>query len=43
MVFNLATLEAVSPQQPATLDDLLALDAQARRAAQAVVVRLAAA
>ena len=40
---NLATLEAVSPQQPATLDDLLALDAQARRAAQAVVVRLAAA
>ena len=40
---NLATLEAVLPQHPTTLEDLLALDAQARRAAQAVVVRLAAA
>lgn len=40
---NLATLEAVLPQHPSTLEDLLALDAQARRAAQAVVVQLGAA
>ena len=38
---NLATLEAVLPQHPTTLEDLLALDAQARRAAQAVVAQLA--
>ena len=37
---NLATLEAVSPQAPAGLDDLLALDARARAAAVAAIGRL---
>lgn len=39
---NLATLERVSPAKPASLEDLLALDAQARGAAQAAVARMAA-
>ena len=39
---NLATLEAVVPSKPATLQDLLALDAQARRAAGDAIRRLAA-
>ena len=38
---NVATLEVVSPAKPSTLEDLLALDADARRAARAVVARLA--
>jgi 1-deoxy-D-xylulose-5-phosphate reductoisomerase len=36
---NLATLESVSSSNPATLEDLLALDAQARAAAQAAIGR----
>jgi 1-deoxy-D-xylulose-5-phosphate reductoisomerase len=31
---NLATLQALPPPEPRSLDDLLALDAQARRVAQ---------
>jgi 1-deoxy-D-xylulose-5-phosphate reductoisomerase len=38
---NLATLARVSPSKPGTLDDLLALDAQARAAAQEQLARLA--
>jgi 1-deoxy-D-xylulose-5-phosphate reductoisomerase len=37
---NLATLEAVRPSKPATLEDLLALDAQARQAAGQAAGRL---
>ncbi|MFZ4288099.1 1-deoxy-D-xylulose-5-phosphate reductoisomerase [Variovorax sp. HJSM1_2] len=37
---NLATLETVLPSKPASLDDLLALDAQSRAAAQQLVARL---
>jgi 1-deoxy-D-xylulose-5-phosphate reductoisomerase len=37
---NLATLEAVTPSKPATLQDLLDLDAQARRAADQAIRRL---
>ena len=37
---NLATLAAVSPSKPQTLEDLLALDAQSRAAAQQTVSRL---
>jgi 1-deoxy-D-xylulose-5-phosphate reductoisomerase len=36
---NLATLETVQPQGPSTLEDLLALDAQARAYAQAQVAQ----
>lgn len=39
---NLATLEAVRPSKPQTLQDLLALDAEARRAAEQAILRLAA-
>ena len=39
---NLATLQAVSPERPGSLEDLLALDAQSRQAAERVVSRLAA-
>ncbi|MBA2674102.1 1-deoxy-D-xylulose-5-phosphate reductoisomerase [Ramlibacter sp.] len=39
---NLATLEAVVPSNTATLEDLLALDAQSRHAAEQAVSRLAA-
>ena len=39
---NLDTLAAYAPQAPASLDDLLALDAQARAVAQGLVQRLAA-
>lgn len=39
---NLATLEAVQPSKPQTLQDLLALDAEARRAAGQAILRLAA-
>ena len=39
---NLATLAAVAPSKPATLDDLLAIDAQARGAAAQAIRRLAA-
>lgn len=39
---NLATLERVAPAQPSNLEDLLALDAEARGAAQAAVARMAA-
>jgi 1-deoxy-D-xylulose-5-phosphate reductoisomerase len=39
---NLATLERVAPARPANLADLLALDAEARAAAQAAVARMAA-
>lgn len=39
---NLETLEAVTPSKPASLADLLALDADARRAANAAALRLAA-
>ncbi|HEX2544538.1 MAG TPA: 1-deoxy-D-xylulose-5-phosphate reductoisomerase [Ramlibacter sp.] len=39
---NLATLEALVPSKPASLQDLLALDAESRRAAEAVIRRLAA-
>ena len=38
---NLATLAAVAPSKPASLEDLLALDAQSRQAAEAQVRRLA--
>jgi 1-deoxy-D-xylulose-5-phosphate reductoisomerase len=38
---NLATLAAVVPSKPASLDDLLALDAQSRAAAQQLVAGLA--
>jgi 1-deoxy-D-xylulose-5-phosphate reductoisomerase len=38
---NLATLEAVVPSKPTSLDDLLALDAQSRAAAQQLVAGLA--
>jgi 1-deoxy-D-xylulose-5-phosphate reductoisomerase len=38
---NLATLEAVQPSKPGSLADLLALDAQARAAAEAAAARLA--
>lgn len=38
---NLATLEAVAPSKPGSLQDLLALDAQARAAAGAALPRLA--
>jgi len=38
---NIATLEAVSPSNPASLDDLLSLDARSREAARAAVTRLA--
>jgi 1-deoxy-D-xylulose-5-phosphate reductoisomerase len=37
---NLATLAAVTPSKPATLDDLLAIDAQARAAANQAIRRL---
>jgi 1-deoxy-D-xylulose-5-phosphate reductoisomerase len=37
---NLQTLEAVTPEAPASLEDLLALDAQSRRAAQQCVLCL---
>ncbi|MFD0668551.1 1-deoxy-D-xylulose-5-phosphate reductoisomerase [Ramlibacter sp. MAHUQ-53] len=37
---NLATLEAVPPSPPQGLDDLLALDARTRQAAQAAIGRL---
>ena len=39
-VLNLATLEAVVPARPASLTDLLALDAQARAAAAQAISRL---
>ncbi|RYX93775.1 MAG: 1-deoxy-D-xylulose-5-phosphate reductoisomerase [Comamonadaceae bacterium] len=38
---NLATLAAVAPSKPGSLDDLLSLDAQARRAAGGEIGRLA--
>lgn len=38
---NLATLEAVQPSKPGSLADLLALDAQARAAAESAAARLA--
>lgn len=38
---NLATLEALVPSKPHTLQDLLALDAEARRAAETAIRRLA--
>lgn len=38
---NLATLSAVTPSKPGTLDDLLALDAEARSAAGGALRRLA--
>jgi 1-deoxy-D-xylulose-5-phosphate reductoisomerase len=37
---NLATLAAVTPSKPQTLEDLLALDAESRAAAQQAVARL---
>ncbi|MDB5945949.1 MAG: 1-deoxyxylulose-5-phosphate reductoisomerase, partial [Ramlibacter sp.] len=37
---NLATLEAVSPSKPETLQDLLGIDAQSRAAAQRALARL---
>ena len=37
---NLATLEAVVPQRPRALEDLLALDARAREGARRVIARL---
>jgi len=39
---NLETLQAVSPSKPASLADLLELDASARRAARTAAQRLAA-
>lgn len=39
---NIETLQAVSPSKPSTLDDLLALDAIARAAANAAVLRFTA-
>ncbi|RYF18534.1 MAG: 1-deoxy-D-xylulose-5-phosphate reductoisomerase [Comamonadaceae bacterium] len=38
---NLATLERMRPSNPATLQDLLALDAEARRAAEEAIRKLA--
>lgn len=38
---NLATLEAVRPSKPQSLDDLLALDGEARRAAGQAIAQLA--
>ena len=38
---NLATLEALQPSKPQTLQDLLALDAEARRAAGRAIGKLA--
>lgn len=38
---NLATLEALVPSKPHTLQDLLALDAEARRAAETAIRKLA--
>jgi 1-deoxy-D-xylulose-5-phosphate reductoisomerase len=38
---NLATLTAVTPSKPATLQDLLGLDEQARRAAEQAIRRMA--
>ena len=38
---NLATLEALVPSKPQTLQDLLALDAEARRSAEEAIRRLA--
>ena len=38
---NLATLEALAPSKPHSLQDLLALDAEARRAAETAIRRLA--
>lgn len=38
---NVETLARLSPSRPATLQDLLALDAEARRAADAAIARLA--
>lgn len=38
---NLATLERMRPSKPATLQDLLALDAEARRAAEEAIRKLA--
>ncbi len=40
-VLNLATLEAVAPPHPRSLDDLLALDDRARHAAREAIARLA--
>ena len=37
---NMETLDAVSPSKPSSLDDLLAIDAAARSAAQAAVMRV---
>jgi hypothetical protein len=37
---NLATLEAVVPQRPAALGDLLALDARSRDGARQVIARM---
>ena len=39
---NLATLEALAPSKPETLQDLLALDAAARRSADQAIRALAA-
>ena len=39
---NMETLDAVSPSKPSSLDDLLAIDAAARSAAQAAVMRFTA-
>ena len=39
---NMETLEAVSPSKPASLADLLAIDASARAAANAAALRFAA-
>jgi 1-deoxy-D-xylulose-5-phosphate reductoisomerase len=39
---NLQTLERITPARPASVQDLLALDEEARSAAQAAVARLAA-
>jgi 1-deoxy-D-xylulose-5-phosphate reductoisomerase len=39
---NLETLERVTPSNPGSLADLLALDASARRAANAATIRFAA-
>jgi 1-deoxy-D-xylulose-5-phosphate reductoisomerase len=38
---NLATLSAIAPSKPESLDDLLGLDARSREAAGAVIARLA--
>jgi 1-deoxy-D-xylulose-5-phosphate reductoisomerase len=37
---NLATLEKVIPTQPQSLEDLLDIDSQARRSAQAIAAKL---